>query len=63
MMKLLIKKWALLQSLIIFSVIVPFSFGQWVSNPGINTEIVSNVLNPVNLSAVTDGSGGGFVFW
>ena len=62
-MKLLIKKWALLQSLIIFSVIVPSSFGQWVSNPGINTEIVSNVLNPVNLSAVTDGSGGGFVFW
>jgi len=63
MIKLLINKWAPFQSLIIFSVVVPSSFGQWVSNPEVNTEIVSDVLNPVNLSAVTDGSGGGFVFW
>lgn len=63
MMKLLKKKWVSFQSLLIFSVVVPSSFSQWVSNPGVNTEIVSDVLNPVNLSAVTDGSGGGFVFW
>ena len=63
MMKTLRNKWTSLYSLIIFSVVVPFSFGQWVSNPELNTKIVSDVLNPVNLSAVTDGSGGGFVFW
>jgi len=62
-MKTLIKKCASIHGLIIFSVVVPSSFGQWVSNPDLNTKIVSDVHNPVNLSAVTDGSGGGFVFW
>ena len=63
MMKNLLRRYASLHGLIIFSVVVPSSFGQWVGNPEVNTEIVSDVLNPVNLSAVTDGTGGGFVFW
>jgi hypothetical protein len=63
MMKNFLRKYISLHGLIIFSVVVPSLLGQWVSNPEVNTKIVSDVLNPVNLSAVTDGSGGGFVFW
>jgi hypothetical protein len=63
MMKNFLRKYTSLLGLIIFSVVVPSSFGQWVSNPEVNTKIVSDVLNPINLSTVTDGSGGGFVFW
>lgn len=63
MMKTLRNRWASLHGLIIFFSVIPSSFGQWVSNPELNTKIVSDVYNPVNLSAVTDGSGGGFVFW
>ena len=62
-MKNFLRKYTSLEGLIIFSLMFPPSFGQWVSNPEVNTEIVSDVFNPVNLSAVTDGSGGGFVFW
>ncbi len=41
----------------------PAVFAQWVNNPSINTKLVSNVINPINISSVEDKKGGAFVFW
>jgi len=36
---------------------------QWVNDPDLNTKLVLNGSNPQNISAVTDGLGGGFIVW
>lgn len=36
---------------------------QWVSNPALNTKIVTDLVNPVNVIALDDKAGGVFVFW
>ncbi len=36
---------------------------QWVNDPGLNTKLVLNGNNPKNISAVTDGLGGGYIVW
>ncbi len=36
---------------------------QWISDPSINTKLVQDTFSPINVSAVTDGSGGFFIFW
>ncbi len=39
------------------------SFAQWASDPSANTKLVTETHNPIDISAVTDLSGGAFVFW
>ena len=56
----------LLQSVLIagfFLIFCSSSFAQWVSDPSVNTKLVTETHNPINLSAVGDLSGGAFVFW
>lgn len=36
---------------------------QWVSNPALNTRLVTDLMNPVNIIALDDKAGGMFVFW
>ena len=36
---------------------------QWVNDPSLNTKLVLNGNNPQNISAVTDGLGGGYIVW
>jgi len=36
---------------------------QWVNEPDLNTKLVLNGNNPQNISAVTDGLGGGYIVW
>jgi len=39
------------------------TFAQWINNPTLNTELVSDVSDPINILTVRDLSGGEFVFW
>ena len=36
---------------------------QWVNDPSLNTKLVLNGSNLQNISAVTDGLGGGYIIW
>jgi hypothetical protein len=36
---------------------------QWVNNPSINTKLVIDGANPINISSVEDLKGGAFIFW
>lgn len=36
---------------------------QWVNNPSANTKMVVDTKEPVNISALKDGSGGLYIFW
>src|ERR1035437_3193676 len=36
---------------------------QWVNNPALNTKIVTDGSNPINISSVEDLKGGAFIFW
>lgn len=38
-------------------------FGQWITNSQINTQLVFDSVNPVNISSLEDGNGGAFLFW
>ncbi len=38
-------------------------FAQWVSDPSVNTKLVADTHNPIDLTAVSDLNGGSFVFW
>jgi hypothetical protein len=39
------------------------SFAQWVNNPGQNTKIVVDAVNPINISSIDDLKGGAFILW
>ncbi len=39
------------------------TFGQWSNNPSINTKLVIQTSDPINISAVGDDNGGSFIFW
>ncbi|MDP3148435.1 MAG: T9SS type A sorting domain-containing protein [Ignavibacteria bacterium] len=36
---------------------------QWITNSQINTQLVFDSVNPVNISSLEDGNGGAFLFW
>lgn len=36
---------------------------QWSNNPSSDTEIVTDIVDPVNISAMPDQSGGVYIFW
>ncbi len=38
-------------------------FAQWITNSQINTQLVFDSVNPVNISSLEDGNGGAFLFW
>ncbi|MCK9426134.1 MAG: T9SS type A sorting domain-containing protein [Ignavibacteriaceae bacterium] len=38
-------------------------FGQWITNSELNTQLVFDSANPVNISSLEDGNGGAFLFW
>ncbi|MDP1994080.1 MAG: hypothetical protein Q8K40_02430, partial [Ignavibacteria bacterium] len=38
-------------------------FGQWITNSQLNTQLVFDSVNPVNISSLEDGNGGAFLFW
>ncbi|PIS45225.1 MAG: hypothetical protein COT22_06370 [Ignavibacteria bacterium CG08_land_8_20_14_0_20_37_9] len=38
-------------------------FGQWITNSELNTQLVFDSTNPVNISSFEDGNGGAFLFW
>ncbi|MFA4924858.1 MAG: hypothetical protein WC557_11745, partial [Ignavibacteriaceae bacterium] len=38
-------------------------FGQWITNSELNTQLVFDSTNPVNISSLEDGNGGAFLFW
>ncbi|HCY74296.1 MAG TPA: hypothetical protein DHV28_00110 [Ignavibacteriales bacterium] len=38
-------------------------FAQWVNDPSSNTKLVIDPLDPVNINAIRDLNGGGYVFW
>lgn len=39
------------------------SFAQWVNDPSSNTKLVIDPVEPINISALSDLTGGAFVFW
>lgn len=50
--------------LLLFFVLIPAaSFGQWITNSELNTQLVFDSANPVNISSLEDGNGGAFLFW
>jgi len=36
---------------------------QWVNDPASNTKLVTDPVDPVNISAVNDLDGGAYIFW
>lgn len=53
---------SLLIAIFIF-ILAPTSFTQWVSDPSENTSLAIGTVDPINISAVSDGNNGVFVFW
>lgn len=47
----------------VFLLFCSSSFAQWASDPSVNTKLVTESHNPIDLSAVSDLNGGAFVFW
>ncbi len=39
------------------------AFAQWVNNPAANTRLVTDIHDPIDMSAVRDFNGGAFLFW
>ncbi len=39
------------------------TFAQWVNNPAVNTALVNDASDPINISCVRDLYGGAFIFW
>ena len=39
------------------------SYGQWITNSELNTQLVFDAKNAVNISSIEDGNGGAFLFW
>jgi len=40
-----------------------FTFSQWVNDPSSNTKLVIDPEDPINLTALSDLTGGAYVFW
>lgn len=41
----------------------PRLIAQWTNDPSINTKLVINSSDPINISGVNDGKGGAFIVW
>lgn len=39
------------------------SFAQWVNDPSSNTKLIIDPVDPINVTALSDNSGGSYVFW
>ena len=39
------------------------SLAQWVNDPSLNTKLVIDPVDPINISALKDFNGGAYVFW
>lgn len=50
-------------TLILVVIKLDFAFSQWVNDPTSNTKLVIDPVDPVNITAFSDLSGGAFVFW
>ena len=48
---------------VLFMLLHTDTFAQWINNPTLNTELVSDASDPINILSVRDLSGGAFVFW
>jgi hypothetical protein len=48
---------------ILFMLFCTDSFAQWINNPTLNTELINDVSDPINILTVRDLSWGVFVFW
>ena len=48
---------------ILFMLLYTDTIAQWINNPILNTELVSDATDPINILSVRDLSGGAFVFW
>ncbi len=58
------RKVFLLGTIFILAFLFPKTMqAQWVSDPAVNTKIVLNASNPIDISSVSDSKGGAFVFW
>lgn len=56
----------LMQVVLVGSIFLLFctsSLAQWVNDPSVNTKLVTQTHNPIDISAVSDLNGGSFVFW
>jgi hypothetical protein len=48
---------------IFFMLFYADTFAQWINNPTLNTELVNDASDPINILSVRDLNGGAFVFW
>ncbi len=39
------------------------AFAQWINNPSVNTQLVTDTRDPVDISAISDFNGGAFLLW
>lgn len=53
----------LIFTLILVVIKLDFTFSQWVNDPTSNTKLVIDPVDPVNITAFSDLSGGAYVFW
>ena len=49
--------------LVVLLVLIDHSLAQWVSDPSSNTKLVIDPVDPINITALKDFSGGAYVFW
>ncbi len=47
----------------LFLIFISSLNAQWITNSQINTKLVFDSVNPVNISSLEDGNGGAFLFW
>jgi len=52
-----------LLTVIFIFILAPISLSQWVSDPSENTSLAIETVDPINISAVSDGNNGAFFFW
>lgn len=57
----LIKLYAFLFAIIL--IVSDDSCAQWVSNPAVNTKLVIDTKDPINIVSLDDGNGGVYVIW
>jgi hypothetical protein len=48
---------------LVFVCISNISVAQWANDPSSNTKLVTDPINPINISAVKDLDGGAYIFW
>ena len=49
--------------LVVLLGLIDHSLAQWVSDPSSNTKLVIDPVDPINITALKDFSGGAYVFW